>query len=83
MIYDITTNNRSFLVVSQQLKEHGVKNNKFMLALYDEKLVGVDPYSPDLTEEQKIRIYREIRLNKWYYLREVIRIPVTGTDGIK
>ena len=83
MIYEITTNNRSFLVVSQQLKEHGVKNNKFMLALYDEKLVGVDPYSPDLTEEQKIRIYREIRLNKWYYLREVIRIPVTGTDGIK
>lgn len=83
MIYDISTSNRSFLVVSQQLKEHGVKNNKFMLTLYDEKLVGVDPYSPDLTEEQKIRIYREIRLNKWYYLREVIRIPVTGTDGIR
>ena len=82
MIYDIHTTNLSFLRVSQQLKRHGVKNNKFMLTLYDESLVGVDPRSPDLTTEQKMRIYKEICLNKWYYLREVVRLPVTGTDGI-
>lgn len=83
MIYDIQTKNISFLKVSKQLRDHGVKNNKFMLALYDTSLVGVDPHSPDLTPEQQIRIYKEICLNRWYYLREVIRIPVPGkAEGI-
>lgn len=82
MIYDIHTKNISFLQVSKQLRDRGVKNNKFMLALYDESLVGVDPYSDDLTTEQQIRIYKEICMNRWYYLREVARIPTTGSDGI-
>lgn len=83
MIYDIHTKNISFLKVSKQLREKGVKNNKFMLSLYDESLVGVDPYSTELTTEQQIRIYKEICMNRWYYLREVIRIPVPGkAEGI-
>lgn len=83
MIYDIKTKNISFLKVSKQLKDHGVKNNKFMLVLYDESLVGIDPYSDDLTAEQQIRIYKEICMNRWYYLREIVRIPTTGSDGIQ
>jgi len=38
MIYDIYTKNHSFLKVSQVLRNRGVKNNKFMLTLYDETL---------------------------------------------
>lgn len=78
MIYDIHTKNTSFLKISRVLLSHGVKNNKFMLVLYDETLVGVDPHSDNLTSEQKIRIYREICKNPWYFLREVSRIPVPG-----
>ncbi len=81
-IYDINTKNLSFLFVSNQLKKKGVKNNKFMLKLYDKSLVGVDPRSDNLTAEQKIRIYNEICRNKWYYIREVVLIPDTGSDGI-
>lgn len=78
MIYDIKTTNISFLKLAATLKKHGVKNNKFVLILYDEKLQGIDPRSDTLTPEQKIRIYREICINKWYFLREVVRIPAQG-----
>ena len=78
MIYDITTKNRSFLQASVDLRKRGVKNNKFMLSLYNTELVGVDPFSPNLTEKQKISIFRECSINKWYYIREVVRVPVDG-----
>jgi len=84
MIYDINTTNRTFLKAASDLKKQNVKNNKFMLALFNEDLIGVDPFSPDLTEAQKIAIYRECSLNKWYYIREIVRVPVDGIiEGIK
>jgi len=82
MIYDIHTRNKSFLKVSQQLRQKGVKNNKFMLVLYDERLVGVNPHDPNLTAVEKARINVEVRRNRWYFLREVVRIPTTGSMGI-
>jgi hypothetical protein len=78
MIYDIKTNNRSFLKVSLDLRKRGVKNNKFMLALHNPELSGVDPHDPDITSEQKVAIFKECAINKWYYLREVVRVPVDG-----
>lgn len=80
MIYDVKTKNISFLRVSKMLRDKGVKNNKFLLSLYDESLVGVDPYSPNLTSDQKLAIYRECCRNKWYFLREVVLIPTEGPD---
>ena len=66
--------------MSKYLRERNIKNNKFMLALYDENIKGLDPFSKDLTAEQKIRIFRECSLNLWYFLREVIRIPADGAN---
>ena len=80
MIYDVKTSNKSFLKMAKMLKDHGVKNNKFMLTLYDESLVGVDPWDPKLTQEQKISVYLETCRNYWYYIREVIRVPVAGAN---
>ena len=51
MIYDIKTTNISFLKLAASLKKHGLKNNKFVLIHYDEKLQGVDPRSDTLTPE--------------------------------
>ena len=79
MMYDLNTKNLSFLRMSKALRNHGVKNNKFMLWLYDDSLSGVDPYSPDLTFDEKARIYAEICKNFWYYLREVCMIPSQGS----
>jgi hypothetical protein len=83
MIYDVNTKNLSFLRLSSQLRQSGVQNNKFMLTLNDDTLVGLDPHSKDLTVSQKLAIYKECALNKWYYIREVVRVPVDGViEGI-
>jgi hypothetical protein len=84
MIYDINTANRSFLKMAAYLRDNGVNNNKFMLSLLDDSLSGVDPFSPDLTNDQKIAIFRECSVNKWYFLREIVRVPVDGViEGIR
>ena len=82
MIYDVKTKNLSFLRISKMLREKGIRNNKFMLTLYDEGLQGVDPRSKEVenSPELQLRIYREICRNVWYYLREVVRIPADGAE---
>jgi len=72
------TKNTSFLQMHQYLKEKGIKNNKFFLALYDEGLRFVDPRAEGLSTEIKARIITECKINPWYYFREVVRIPVPG-----
>ena len=77
-IYDVYTKNLSFIQTSKDLEALGVKNNKFFLKLYDKELLGVDPYSDALTQEQIKRIIIECVRNPWYYLRELARIPAQG-----
>ena len=76
--YDFKTKNKSFLELYQDLYKLGVKNNKFFLRLYDTDLQGVDVYSPILPKETQIKIFIECLINPWYWLREVLRIPVDG-----
>jgi hypothetical protein len=83
MIYDITTKNRSFLKASLDLRNRNVKNNKFMLTLHNKNLIGVNPHSNDISDRQRLEIFEECTVNIWYYLREVVRVPVDGQiDGI-
>jgi len=77
-VYQMSTTNRSFLEMHYYLKKTGVENNKFMLTLLDPDLAGVDPHDPNLSQVQKAKILREVRFNYWYYLREVVRVPVAG-----
>lgn len=81
-IYDTKTKNLSFLQTAVDLRKLGIKNHMFFLRLYDESLQGVDPFSPLLTEEQMIRIIQECMINPWYFLRECVRIPDQGGNGI-
>jgi len=75
------TENQSFINISKELRDkYNVRNNDFVLELYDEDLIGVDPHSPNLTQYQMAKIYIEITKNRWYFLREVVRIPVAGSD---
>ena len=78
---DYNTKNDSFVRMSILLKRMGVKNHYFFLVLYDKTLLGVDPHSKDLTTEQKLRIMYECKINFWYWLREVVRIPVVGQEN--
>lgn len=74
------TKNTSFLKIHQFLKEKGIKNNKFFLALYDKDLENIDPRAANLPKEIKAKIITECRVNPWYFFREVVRIPVPGGD---
>ena len=75
------TTNKSFLNMHYFLKEKGIKNNKFMLALYDPDLAGINPHDPNLNFIMKQKVMRECQRNYWYFLRECVRIPVSGATG--
>jgi hypothetical protein len=81
-MYHINTRNISFLQTATDLKALGIKNNMFFLKLFDSSLEFVDPFSPHLTQEQIIRIMNECIINPWYFLRECVKIPEQGGNGI-
>lgn len=67
----------SFMTMSRFLKMAGVRNNKFMLKLYDEDLqkFKVDPFKVDDKQLQE-KIKTEAVNNIWYFLRNCVRLPV-------
>ncbi len=81
--FDTSTQNKSFIRMHQILKRMGIENNKFFLVLLDTELKSIDPHNlTDNSTELKLRIARECKLNPWYFYREMLRIPVTGSDGV-
>lgn len=81
-IVDLGTRNISFLQTHQELKHLGIKNNAFMLELKDITLADVDPFDPNLDDKTIYRIQRECRLNFWYYVREVVKMPVPNAGPV-
>lgn len=81
-MYDYNTRNKSFLEVHEQLKKLGVENNSFFLKLQNTELQGVDPYDPSLNADIKRLIIEECRNNIFYFMREVVRLPGMGGDGM-
>ena len=75
------TTNQSFMDMHYYLKRIGVRNNDFFLALYNPALAGVDPRDPNLSVMQKAMVLDEIRVNYWYFLREVVRVPQAGSSA--
>lgn len=60
-----STKNKSFLVMHKYLESIGIKNNKFMLALIDPDLDGINPHDPSLNAVYKAKIHRECMSNYW------------------
>lgn len=75
------TSNLSFLKMYKALEMLNVENNDFFLALYDKDLKDVDPFEDDLSDEIRIKILNECIANYWYFVREIVRIPVEGSDA--
>lgn len=74
----MSTPNQSFLDMHYYLKDIGIQNNAFMLAILDPDLAAVDPRDPQLSPIMKQRVLRECICNYWYFIREVVRIPDQG-----
>jgi len=67
--------------MAMKLKAMNIKNYLFPLQLHDSRLQGVDPYDPNLTLEQMALIAVEVRVNPFYWFRELARAPATaGTE---
>ena len=77
---DFDTKNTSFAKMAIVLYNKGICNCFFFLKLYNKKLVGVDPYDPDLTAKEQMMILTECRDNRWYFYREVMRVQETGAS---
>ena len=78
---DYNTSNKSFLRMVTILTKLGIKNNDFFLAIYDKDLIGVNPFDPFLTDDIKNKIIVECYRNKFYYLRECVRITEKGNPN--
>lgn len=75
----LKTTNSSWVRISGIFKLMGVRNHLFLLALHNPLLEYVDPYSPNLTNEEILMIVMECKENPWYFFREVLRLPITGS----
>lgn len=75
-----STSNQSFLDIYYYLRDKGIKNNAFFLAIYDPDLIGIDPRDPEVMKSRpmQMKILRECMINYWYFIREVVRIPDEG-----
>ena len=65
-IVHTSTKNQSFIDLANIYKKMGIKNYYFHLQLHDRRLEFVDPYDPNLTQEQKIWIAAECAINPFY-----------------
>lgn len=74
-IIDTKTTNTSFLRLSALYRDMGVINHTPILVLHNKELQGVDPFDPNLSTEQMIMIGIECKINFWYYIREIARVP--------
>lgn len=81
-IMDTSTTNKSFIHIAALYRDMGIKNHSFMLQLHNPKLVGVDPFDPNLTLEQKMAIVLECKENPFYFFREVARDAAGGGTGL-
>jgi len=81
---DTKTENKSFLKVCALLRAKGVENWHFPLKVYNKKLAKLDPYDDELSDKEKLLVYKECVENRYYFLREVCRVPEQGgNSGIK
>ena len=74
------TKNESFLKLAGTYYAMGIKNYAFMLALHDQSLKGIDPFSPLLTELEMLKIAIECKINPWFYFREIAKVPARAGD---
>lgn len=73
------TKNQSFLHLAEVYHALGVNNCAFHLSLLQPELKDVDPFDENLPIDVKASILYECKHNFWYFLREVIRVPVPGS----
>lgn len=82
-IVHIGTKNHSWVRAAGIFRAMGVNNAEFCLALHNPLLASIDPFNPDLTQEEILMITQECQENPWYFFREIVKVPaVAGPDAV-
>lgn len=68
------TTNKSFLRTAEIFRQMGIKNYYFLLQINNPLIKDLDPWDPNLTEEQQLMILNECNENVWYCIREVVKV---------
>lgn len=88
MYYAKNTTNKSFLDMWHLLQRKKVKNNIFMLRVFDHALIDFSPkmyiemdHDSDEFQLLQIRIRNECAKNIWFYFREIAMLPTFDDNG--
>lgn len=73
------TKNTSFLRLAEIYSKMGVQNCAFHLSLLQPELRDIDPLDESLPINIKAKVLYECKENFWYFIREVVRVPVPGS----
>ena len=73
------TKNVSYIKLAEIYNKMGVKNSAFHLSILQPELMDVDPLDPNLSADMKRKILYECKNNFWYFIREILKVPVPGS----
>ena len=72
--YDFGCKNESFLLTAKELKALGIKNYYFMLRIDNPHVADIDPFKPNITENEIKLLMKEFRGNMWSFIRMAVRL---------
>lgn len=78
--YDFGCKNESFLITAKELQTLGIKNYYFMLRIDNPKVADIDPFKPNLSEQEATALMIEYKNNIWMFARTAVRMRTDKGD---
>lgn len=72
--YDFGCKNQSFLLTAKELQTLGIKNYYFMLRIDNPRVADIDPFKPNITEQEVNALMQEYKNNLWFFCRSAVRM---------
>lgn len=72
--YDFGCKNESFLLTAKELQALGIKNYYFMLRIDNPRVADIDPFNPNITEQEVKALMLEYQKNIWMFARTAVRL---------
>lgn len=72
--YDFGCANKSFLLTAKELQVLGIKNYYFMLRIDNPRVADIDPFKPNITDQEVSALMQEYRNNMWMFARTCVRM---------
>lgn len=72
--YNFSTSNESFLLTAKELKTLGIRNYYFMLRIDNPRIADIDPFKPNITQQEVNLLMQEAKRNMWYFARECVML---------